>query len=309
MRCLALPPVLVLLLLGGCDSFEPATLVQSLRVLAMVAEPAELASGEQATLRALVVDQDPQAAGRAVSLEWAICDKVPRPGVEIDPDCWKLDSAEFITPLVTQADGSTQVTMPPHTITDLGLPDSTGGLYVPVRLRVRAGGTTVTAFHKLRWKAGFLPANANPRLEGLAYVPTEGDGELPDLGQTVVPQPLPDDSQAPLELPRGGKLRLRASAQPGSAEPYVTFTGDIGAISDPSMIMTQNVNELVRFFWYTSAGDIGTEVTGEERPDTTLDTTQYDSSVDARGGLVDIWLVAREERGGHDYLHRQIRLK
>jgi hypothetical protein len=86
----------------------------------------------------------------------------------------------------------------------------------------------------------------------------------------------------------------------------MTFIGDI---HDPSNITVTTATEAVRFFWYTSAGKFGENVTGEERPDTTLDTTQYTDSLVARDGLVDLWLVVREERGGVDFLHRQVRLR
>jgi hypothetical protein len=85
----------------------------------------------------------------------------------------------------------------------------------------------------------------------------------------------------------------------------MTFTG---SIADPSHIMTKTVTETLQFFWYATAGKFGNDVTGEERPDTPLDTTQYGDSLSARAGLVDLWLVAREERGGVDFLHRQIHL-
>ena len=114
-------------------------------------------------------------------------------------------------------------------------------------------------------------------------------------------QPLEEGT--PLALPIGGKLRFRASDAPGSSEMYTTFVGD------PRELMTQTVTEGVRFFWYASGGKLGVDVTGEERPDTTLDTTEYADSLSARAGLVDLWLVAREERGGIDFLHRQIIVK
>ncbi len=294
---------------SGCDSFKPATLVESLRVLAIRAEPAEIATGQTTLLRALVVDLDPAAAGRAVTLEWALCDKIPAPGVEIDPTCFDLETAPYITPLPTLPDGGAQATMPPHTIRDLGIPDPTGGLYVPIRLRARAGDKKVTAFHKLRFSNGIVAPNQNPTLTGVAFIPTGADGDLPDAGQTVTPQPLVDDGSAPMVLPRGGKLRLRASAAPGSAESYTTIAGSIGADTDPSQIETKTVTELIRFFWYTSAGRYDGQVTGEERPDNVLDTSEYAESLAGRGGLVDVWLVAREERGGIDWLHRQIRLE
>jgi hypothetical protein len=291
--------LLVLLPLSACDSFKPASLVEGLRVLAIRAEPAEVGSGEQATLRARIADL--RDTGDPIEIEWALCTKRAKVGVEVDPDCFDADSAPYLTPLPTMADGSTLLTMPELTIESFGLPDASGGFYVPVRMRAHSGASHLVAFHRLRWKAGFQQPNGNPTAEGIAYVPTGSDGELPDMGQTVEPQPLVEG--VPLELPRGGKLRLRASAVAGSAEGYTTVVGD------PRKLMTMDVTEQLRFFWYASAGELDPDVTGEERPDAILDTAELAESLDARDGLVDLWLVVREERGGIDSLHRQIRLR
>ncbi len=291
--------LLLLLALPACDSFRPASLVESLRVLALRAEPAEIGSGEQATIRSLVVDLD--AAPDAITYEWALCDKRPKVGVDVDPDCYDLDTADFLVPLPSLPGGTTQVTMPQRTVGDFGLPDPSGGFYVPVRLRVTAGGTRVTAFHRLRWKAGFVPPNENPTLAGIGFLPTGVDGDLPDLGPPVDPQPLVDGT--PFEAPLGGKIRLRASDAPGSSESYTTIIGD------PRDLRTGTVTEGVRFFWYLSAGKADPDVSGEARPDAVVDTTTYPESIAPRGGLVDVWLVAREERGGVDFLHRQLLLK
>ena len=294
------------LALTGCTSFRPETLVESLRVLAIKSEPAEVASGATSTLTPLVVDLDPNAGGRAITYEWATCDKVPPTGTDIDVECYDDETAAFITPLPALDGGKATFTMPPHTIRDLGLPDFTGGLYVPVRLRVTAGTTKLTAFLKVRWANGLQPANRNPALADLAYIPTADDGALPDLGQMVDPQPLPSDTAPPLVLPRGGKLRFRGSAQPDAAETYTTFTGDI---TDPSSITTKQTTELVRFFWYTSEGKVNNSVTGAARPDTVLDTSKYDESVTRRDGLIDLWLVSHDERGGSEFLHRRIQMQ
>ena len=297
--------VIVTLALAGCTSFRPESLVESLRVLAIKSEPAEVASGATSTLTPLVVDLDPNADGRTLTYEWATCDKVPPTGTDIAVECYD-DAASALEPLATQDGGTATFTMPPHTIRDLGLPDYTGGLYVPVRLRVTAGTTRVTAFLKVRWANGLQPANQNPALADVAYIPTADDGALPDLGQVVDPQPLPLEPAPPLVLPRGGKLRFRGSAQPGAAETYTTFTGDI---TDPSSITTKQTTELVRFFWYTSEGKVNNSVTGEARPDTVLDTSKYDESIARRDGVVDLWLVAHDERGGSDFLHRRIQTR
>ena len=302
---IAVLPVATLLamLLTGCDSFDPASVVQSLRVLGIKAEPPEIPSGAHSTLTPLVVDLGPVYDAGTIDYEWALCTKIPAVGVDVDPDCFDSDDPAIMTPLPTLAGGSTVVTMPERTLAQLGSPDSTGGFYVPFRLRVHAGNAEVVAFERLRWQAGFVPPNNNPTLSSISYVPTGTDGDLPDMGQAVDLTALPDDAMPPIELPRGGKLRFRATDAPGSGEAYTTFTGD------PRNLMTINVTELVRFFWYTSAGKVNNEITGEARPDTVLDTTAFMDTLATRDGMVDVWLVAREERGGTDFIHRRIHVK
>jgi hypothetical protein len=304
-RALFVSFALAATLAGGCDNFKPASFVEGVRILGIHADPPEVASGEQAMLVPLVVDPgvDLDAGVPDITYEWALCNKRPAIGIDVDPDCFDADGGDLLTPLPTLAGGATMVTMPPRTLADFNLPDTTGGFYVPVRLRISAGDTHITAFERLRWKAGFVPPNQNPGAMGIAYVPTGTDGQLPDLGQTVDPQPL--DENTPMDLPLGGKLRLRGSDTPGSSESYMTFVGDL---TNPSNVTITTVTETVQFFWYASAGKLDPDVTGEARPDAILDTTQYTDTLAARAGLVDLWLVVRDERGGVDFLHRQIHL-
>jgi hypothetical protein len=287
----------------GCSNFDPASLVDpaTLRVLALQANPAEVASNQQATIRSLVVDLNPGMDAGTITYDWALCTERPTVGVEIAPDCYDADMADYLTPLPALADGTTQFTMPNLTLADFNLPDASGGFYVPVRLRVSSGNQMVTAFINVRWAAGFEPPNHNPTLTGIDYVVTGSNGELPDMGQMVDTQPIVDGT--PLDVPLGGKVRLRALDAPGSAETYVTFVGS------PTSGMTQTVTEQIRFLWYTTAGKLSPDVTGEKAPDTMLDTTKYTDALAGDSDIVDIWLVALEERGGTDFLHRQVHLR
>lgn len=289
----------------ACNNFEPASLVNldTLRVLALKSEPAEVGNGEQATISSLVIDEQlgMMDAG-SVTYDWALCTKRPSVGVEIDPDCYDDDMASFLTPLPSLPNGQTQFTMPADLgIMSFNLPDASGGFYVPVRLRVSSGGHQVTGFINVRWKSGLQTPNNNPTLTGIDYVVTGADGQLPDMGQMVDLEPLPDGML--LDVPDGGKIRMRALDAPGSAETYTTFEGN------PTSGMTKQVTEQIRFLWYTSAGSLSPDVTGEMQPDTRLDTTKYVDSLATDFGVIDVWLVAVEERGGTDFLHRQLRLR
>src|SRR5262249_26243928 len=95
-------PLLALaaLAVAGCTDFDPASLVNGLRVLGIKADPPEIPWGAPAMLHALVVTPPNSDAG-APSLEWAACHRAPVPssGLAVNPDCLTSDSADFLEPL------------------------------------------------------------------------------------------------------------------------------------------------------------------------------------------------------------------
>jgi hypothetical protein len=84
---------------------------------------------------------------------------------------------------------------------------------------------------------------------------------------------------------------------PDSEEPYLVFDGD------PRTTPPRSVTETVRISWYTTAGHFTNEVTGVAKPDTTL---ILDKHLPPSGTQIDLWVVARDERGGLDVLHRAL---
>ena len=77
-------------------------------------------------------------------------------------------------------------------------------------------------------------------------------------------------------------------------------------------VTTKQVTELISFNWYSSAGSFNHSVTGQDEPDTVLDTRKYTESIDPDGGerdgIVDLWVVGQDERGGSDWIHRRVHL-
>lgn len=269
--------------IAGCgDSFDPASLVAGLRVLGVKAEPAEAAPGTEVTLRALVVD----TRGREVRLDWAACLLGPTP---VDPRCVTEDAASYLAPA---GSGETAtVTMPPLRQQDLARADFTGGVYLPVRLRARTTSgdpAEVTAIYGMRWSLGLpVPPNRNPTIASVSVV---RDG-----------QPIALDEATPLEVPAGSDVTLRAAFAPGSAEEYLALRGD------PRTTPPETTKEVPSVSWFVTAGRIEPDVTGEERPDTTL--ALGGDRAPAAGTIIDVWAVAREERGGLDWAHRRLRVK
>jgi len=280
------------LALASCVStFDPASYVTGLRVLAVKAEPPELASGASAVATALAVD----TGGQMIALAWAVCLDPPTPAApDVNPDCLLNRSAPYLTPI---GSGETvRVTMPTVQLTQLGQLDATDGLYVPVVLRAAAGASEVDAVYRLRYTLPFgLPPNHNPTLDGVVQVNGGEDAPAPDMGLPGVVVPL--DPATPMPVRSGDELTLRATFAAGSAETYLVLNGD------PSSRAPTQVTEKLRVSWYATAGSFLHETTGEEAPDNVF---TVDKHLPPAGSPIDLWVVATDERGGTDWKHYQL---
>lgn len=267
---------------AGCgDSFDPESLVKGLRVLAVRATPAEAAPGQQVTIEPLVVD----TRGRGVALDWAVCRLGPTP---IDPRCVTSDTAPYLDPA---GSGTTAtITMPPFSQADLVRIDFTGGLYAPVRLRARATGGdstmgAVTAVYGVRWSVGLpVPPNNNPTIASMAIVK---DG-----------QPTVLEEATPQAITAGQEVTLRTTITPESSEEYLAIRGD------PRTTPPEQTSERIAVSWLVTAGKPTPDTTGPERPDTEI-AFDPDKPV-AAGTMIDVWAVARDERGGIGWAHRRL---
>src|SRR5262249_29079089 len=189
---------LVLILVAACRStdFDPASYVSGARVLAVKAEPPEVAPGESSTLTALNVDTE----GRPVALAWYRCLVKPLPDRPIADECVTGDTPSA---LMAVGNGSPlDYTMPVVAPADLGLPDSTGGFYVPLIARATAGDSGLNFGYRLRLASGGQ-RNPNPVLASVAH-----DQVHPKGASTAEPdQPFdegapPPDSAGPGSPPR-----------------------------------------------------------------------------------------------------------
>ena len=275
------------LLLCGCtNTFDPASFVDKLRLLDVKAEPPDVAFGQTTTLTATAVNP----GGSAPTITWDACLLPPPPatGESFNPDCVALPEGD--PSLVPFGQGlSVTATMPTLSTSMVGLPDQTNGIYLPVRARLEADGQSLVAFYGLRIFLGPLTPNApnqNPTLTGIFTVPSADAGADEDM---------PLDEANPPTVHSGDELALRALLTPESAESYVVFDGD------PRTTPPRTVTETVRISWYATAGEFTNDTTGNDKPDTTL---KLDKHQPASGATIDLWVVAQDERGGSDVLHR-----
>jgi len=274
---------------AGCGlDFDPASFVDKLRLLAVKAEPPDVAFGQMTTLSATATNP----GGSAPTISWDACLLPPPPatGQAVNQDCVTLPEGDPM--LVSFGQGeSVPATMPMLDVSMIGLPDQTNGFYLPVRVKLDADGKSLVAFYRLRIFLGPLtpnPPNQNPTLSGIFTVPSADAG--------VADETALDDAN-PLVVHDGDELPLRAHVADGSDEMYVVFDGD------PRTTPPRTVTESIRISWFTTAGEFSDDVTGIAKPDTTL---KLDKHQPASGSTIDLWVVARDERGGSDVLHRTL---
>ena len=265
----------VLLGLGGCQSFSdpPVSFVAGLRVLGIKGEPPQIAPGASTTVTALVVD----TYGGTPTASWNQCNLPPLPGQTVNTACVDGSAGTDLQPI---GDGLTiPFVMPQVMAASLGEPDATGGVYLPLVAAVDASPQTLTAVYRLRL-ADTAPANTNPTIADVLAVDATG-----------AMSPL--DATAPTPVSSGGSLTLTVTFAPGSAQTYTAADG------------TQTTETLTTS-WFCTAGDLSFEKTSATQPETVL---HLDQRLPAAGAQIDLYAVARDERGGTDFAHRTLLLQ
>jgi hypothetical protein len=277
---------------GGCsNNFDPASYVNGLRVLMITGQPPEVAPGHSTSVRALVVDTQ----GRPIDVAWFACLQPPLQGQAVSPACVSGQDGGSLQPLGTGMQVTVAVPAMPS-IKTLGLPDASGGLYLPLVAQVAAGSDSLVATYGLRVDYMGEPLNQNPQLASVSTV-TAGPGGAADAGGAgeVV---TPIDAATPLPVHAGDQLTLRVAFAAGSAESYqITTTSTAG------QMMTRTVSETLSVSYFVTAGTLSGGTSGVERPDEVL---ALDKNLPPSGGTIDLWVVGRDERGGADALHRTL---
>jgi hypothetical protein len=266
--------------LGGCQSFSdpPVSFVVGLRVLGIKAEPPQIAPGASTTLTTLAVDTD----GATPAASWNQCNLPPLPGQTVNAACVDGSAAADLQPI---GDGLTiPFVMPQVTAASLGGPDATGGVYLPLVAAVdaspqAASPQALTAVYRLRL-ADADPANANPSIADVLSV--DAAGAMSALEET-----------APTPVQSGGTLSLTVTFAPGSAQSYIAADGTV-------------TTETLTTSWFCTAGALSFEKTSATQPVTVL---QLDQRLPATGTQIDLYAVARDERGGTDFAHRTLLLQ
>jgi len=216
----------VLLTAGGCrPDFAPYNRLTSLRVLAIQSEPPTPATGETATLKALVFTptDDP-----SLTYSWSWC---PYPGLAGDGrPC--LVNDDQLNLLLQEAAARLGLATPSPPPLDLGtasnatLPNAldpmllsafcAGGLPLQINLTVKTDTDQVEAVFTTRWRfdsplvpAANPPANTNPLIDKL----TAEAGDIPEANG--------DPAIQTITLRRNVATPIRAAVTTDQAETYV----------------------------------------------------------------------------------------
>jgi hypothetical protein len=285
-----------------CGCTTPVTVdlavIDSPRLLAVAATPAEGEPGAEVMLTALVVDED--GARPDDALAWSVC-TARRPLAELGPvapacldDDPDVDLGIAPTAMGVIPDEACRLFGPDPPPAEPGEPagrpvepDQTGGYYQPivvarddeqavygVRLDCGVAGATQAQAAELRMRHR---NNVSPVAELLR-------------GETVI------ESAVPLVVEAGDEIDLRARW--AACEDDVECTGaESYARFDPITLEIVESREAIGIAWYATGGTFADARTGRDAEDSrrTSDNT-WTAPDDA--GDVTMWIVIRDDRGG-----------
>jgi hypothetical protein len=267
-------------------------LIAAPRVLAIRNDPAEAAPGTLVTFTALVAA--PGGSENDAGVAWSFC-SAPKPLTEdnvVSDACLGTSSLAALGsgPSVTAAIPASACSIfGPDTVSTAFRPrdaDITGGYYQPLRADL-AGADT--AFDLVRIHCDLANASAaSATAFGAVYTLNQNPALLP-LTATVAAAAGAVDLAA---VPAGARLLLQASWDAASAETFAYY--------DPKSQTVTTQREAMQVGWYDSAGTLATESTGRAADD--LATTSSVAWIaPASAGVVHLWIVLRDSRGGVDF--------
>jgi len=285
------------LLVAGCkpDFGQPPSLVSGPRLLAFKGEPAEVRPGDTVAVTPLAVS--PMGTDAQPMIDWALC-LTPKPLDEnnvVAGDC--LADGDGVMPIGSGPTVSAEVPLdacalfgpdpPPQPPGEPPLrprdPDVSGGYYQPVRAR-DAG---LTGFGLERVTCNLAQAGAQISVDFAMRYHANANPTLLPLAASIGGQPVSLGA-----IPINAKVDFNASWPSESAETYPVY----------DIVGQQLVDhrESLRVSWFATAGSFEHDTSGRDENDAATSTDDV-WTAPATPGLVHLWLVLRDSRGGVDF--------
>lgn len=325
---------LALLALTAClpEVAADLTTVDTPRILAVAADPAEVGPNKLTTLTALYADADGTIT--VAPLDWAVCTARRRLAElgPVDPDCLEQKNKHLL-PLPRGLSVPGKVPQdacrlfgpdPPPAAPGEPAgrpvdPDVTGGYYQPLRVIAEPGDPTLV---RLRLACGLAGATQQQAADYRKRY-------LPNLAPAVTlerdEEPVPEDS---LTVAPGAELSLRARwpacpttpacgdavcslgepttcpddcAVPGcrGAETYLRF--------DPTSLTLVEQREAISLAWYATAGSFAAARTGRAGDDPGTFSDNPWTAPDEPGDHT-LWIVIRDDRGAAAWQTLRVRV-
>ncbi len=278
------------------DFAERDSLVTSERVLAVRADPAEAKPDTPISYSMLVASpngtiQNPQTA-------WAFC-TTPTSLTEnnsVSPDCLQNgvsaipDEAPTVqAPTPGDACSLFGPDTPPGQVRPRD-PDATGGFFQPIRASV--GSIVAFGFERINCDLANAPADV-----------TLDFNHRYTLNENPQPPTITISSNAaPIDfgnIAAGSRVTLRASWNASDAESYVIY--------DAASVSVVPAREAMRVSWFATGGSFDSDRTGRDDNDPT--TFAENAWAAPSSGVVHLWLVLRDSRGGVAFTSADLTVK
>ena len=176
--------------------------------------------------------------------------------------------------------GTITLTVPDVDATILGPPDASYGVYLPIVVSVRAPDDTVAGAYRLRVRKVVVP--------GCTLTEPYDPGCMPNKNPAFKGiDPLGDDA-CPIAAHENEIWALLARYTDDSDEMYKL---SLDTPSVPERLTTQ---------WFATAGTFPDQPVGG----TAVQKFTLDRKLPPSGGIVDLWVVGHDERGGTGMYHR-----
>jgi hypothetical protein len=188
-----------------------------------------------------------------------------------------------------------------------------------LEIKIDTGGELLNVVKRVLYWAqpvdALQVANNNPTIADLTtYAERDPDTALPIGPITTLPTDVPFFTPPAFTVPAGSSPWIQPA--PGDAEPYeTTIVDDTTHLTVPLHVD----RETLRYAFYATAGTFAPARTASELPPGFTGTihleSQYAAPTDlgalpvdpiSGGGLVTIWVVVRDDRGGESWITRQL---